>query len=148
MEYNEYLFVQLAEFHLMDYFEEYYNEYDCRFPFIQKLYDYFQLTDDGDGNLYTKIEDFLFERKAEIEKYGVVKLNSIKKKVFLDWVFDDFSGDAGIFFSDYLYEKLFNEGKFTLTIDDIIETVEYIPGHLCETRADGAEYDPKEVEII
>lgn len=146
MDYNEYLFVQLAEFHLMDYFEEYYNDYDSRFPIIQKLYDFFKLTDNGDGNLYTKIQEFLFERKYEIEKYGTVKFNKIKKEAFLNWIFDDYSDSKG-WFIDYAFEKLYDKGELCINLNDIIEMIEYIPGHLCEFQLDEMEYYANEVII-
>lgn len=146
MEYNEYLFTLLAQRMLKDYLNEHHYEYDSRFPIIQKLYDYFKLTDDGDGDLYTKIEDFLFERKAEIEKYGTVKLNKIKKETFLNWIFDDYSDSKG-WFIDYAFEKLYTKGELCINLNDIIEMIEYIPGHLCEFQLDEMEYYANEVII-
>ena len=137
MEYNEYLFTQLAEEMLKDYLNEHYCEYDSRFPVIDKLYEYFKLTDNGDGNLYEKIEEFLMERKDEIKHYGVLKFNRVNKEDFLNWIFGDFNSKS--WFIDYAYEKLYTKGELYVNLIDIVEQIEYIPGHLCEIKNDEVE---------
>jgi hypothetical protein len=146
MNYNEYLFTQLAEEILNGYLNEHYYEYDSRFPVIEKLYKYFKLTDNGDGDLYARMEEFLMEREDEIKKHGCVKLNKIKKEAFLNWFFDDFDGKDWLI--DYAYEKLLTKGELYVMLNDIIELTSYIPGHLCEIKLDAVEYDPKEVIFI
>lgn len=74
-----------------------------------------------------------------------MKKNKVTKSAFLNWYFsdqDDYSSAM-----NGLLDSLLNEGRFTITTQELFDSCGFIPQYICEVAGD-EEYSPIEVELI
>lgn len=70
----------------------------------------------------------------------------VKEKTFLDWYFYDH--EDMLSFANNMITELHCKGFIKESVQSLLSSCGYIPGHITENPDDENEYDPSDIELI